>query len=340
MCLKKHPHCSSLKKSASYSFFVIKIPKFHMFHHMSLRPKKTTYPNSNAYITFPFILRYVPLQSLWSPAWGIGLRENLQETIEFPTKIMGFSGSNFPLNQSIEHGDHIPYDLHKKSPAASLSRRASVKKPSTPWPLRPSRRPSCVTRGRSGTAARGPQWLGAEMMGVNQLEPWENHGKTYGKMVKTIGKPWENDDFTRKNMGKPWENDDFNKKNVDLMGSRADFWQLTWLFMVITAEAWWSMPWLPQLQSVPQAQLVENILCCNDEAFRTTGRWELCSTCAMHSWMSQTRKSRCGNRWWTFAVDIRPVWVAAHNAEHIGPSRWRWFCLATILWLRNTANRL
>jgi hypothetical protein len=61
------------------------------------------------------------------------------------------------------------------------------------------------------------------MMGVNQQEPWENHGKTYGKtygkMVKTIGKPWENDDFTRKNMGKPWENDDFNKKNVDLMGS-------------------------------------------------------------------------------------------------------------------------
>ena len=182
--------------------------------------------------------------------------------------------------------------------------------------------------GHSGSA---PKWWG--------LTNW-NHGKTYGKMVKTIGKPWENDDFTRKNMGKPWENDDFNKKNVDLMGSRADFWQLTWLFMVITAEAWWSMPWLPQLQSVPQAQLVENILCCNDEAFRTTGRWELCSTCAMHSWMSQTRKSRCGNRWWTFAVDIRPVWVAAHNAEHIGPSRWRWFCLATILWLRNTANRL
>ena len=191
--------------------------------------------------------------------------------------------------------------------------------------------------GHSGSA---PKWWGL----TNR-----NHGKTYGKMVKTIGKPWENDDFTRKNMGKPWENDDFNKKNVDLMGS-IDFWQLTWLFMVITAEAWWSMPWLPQLQSVPQAQLVENILCCNDEAFRTTGRWELCSTCAMHSWMSQTRKCRCGNRWWTFAVDIRPyVWVAAHNAaEHIdervwrtcdrtadwetpghntifGPSRWRWW---------------
>jgi hypothetical protein len=33
----------------------------------------------------------------------IGLRGNLQETIDFPMMIMGFSGFNFPLNQSIEN---------------------------------------------------------------------------------------------------------------------------------------------------------------------------------------------------------------------------------------------
>ena len=33
----------------------------------------------------------------------IGLRENLQETIDFPMKIMGLKPVNFPLNQSIDH---------------------------------------------------------------------------------------------------------------------------------------------------------------------------------------------------------------------------------------------
>ena len=32
----------------------------------------------------------------------IGLRENLQDTIDFPETNMGLSGEDFPLNQSIE----------------------------------------------------------------------------------------------------------------------------------------------------------------------------------------------------------------------------------------------
>jgi hypothetical protein len=37
-----------------------------------------------------------------SSQW-IGLKEHLQETIDFPMKFMGLSGFNFPLNQSIDH---------------------------------------------------------------------------------------------------------------------------------------------------------------------------------------------------------------------------------------------
>jgi len=40
----------------------------------------------------------------------IRLRENLQETIDFPMKIMGFSGEHFPVHQSKTHLQFLQFD--------------------------------------------------------------------------------------------------------------------------------------------------------------------------------------------------------------------------------------
>ena len=43
-----------------------------------------------------------PLKKTCCSIQWIGLRENLQETIDFPIKLMGLKPVNFPLNQSID----------------------------------------------------------------------------------------------------------------------------------------------------------------------------------------------------------------------------------------------
>ena len=120
--LKKTPPLFFIKKNLRVThFFVIKNPQNSTCFITCLYVrKKTTYPNSNAYITFPFYIEVCfPFNPYDLPHGGLVLRENLQETIEFPTKIMGFFRFQFSLKTNpLKHGDHIPYDLHKKIPGS------------------------------------------------------------------------------------------------------------------------------------------------------------------------------------------------------------------------------